>query len=128
MIDEASMELIRLHKKTRRTRYEPKEGAVPIPLEFLDNKRKTIIEFSKGKNVTHEDDWRSSEPPASKVTEPWKGRTVFQILPGGIENRTSVPAKTRDPTRRKVGSPEEENRSIRKLSTGRGTGEKESSH
>ena len=108
VIDEASMELIRLHKKTRRTRYEPKEGAVPIPLEYLDNKRKTIIEFSKGKNVTHEDDWRSSEPPTSKVTEPWKGRTVFQILPGGIENRTSVPAKTRDPTRRKVGSPEEE--------------------
>ena len=105
VIDEASMELIRLHKKTRRTRYEPKEGAVPIP---LDNKRKTIIEFSKGKNVTHEDDWRSSEPPTSKVTEPWKGRTVFQILPGGIENRTSVPAKTRDPTRRKVGSPDEE--------------------
>ena len=108
VIDEASMELIRLHKKTRRTRYEPKEGAVPIPLEYLDNKRKTIIEFSKGRNVTHEDDWRSSEPPTSKVTEPWKGRTVFQILPGGIENRTSVPAKTRDPTRRKVGSPDEE--------------------
>ena len=43
VIDEASMELIRLHKKTRRTRYEPKEGAV----EYLDNKRKTIIEFSK---------------------------------------------------------------------------------
>ena len=43
VIDEASMELIRLHKKTRRTRYEPKEGAVPIPLEYLDNKRKTII-------------------------------------------------------------------------------------
>ena len=107
VIDEASMELIRLHKKTRRTRYEPKEGAVLIPLEYLDDKRKTIIEFSKGKNVTHEDDWRSSEPPTSKVTKPWKGRTVFQILPGGIENRTSVPAKTRDPTR---------------------TGEKESSH
>ena len=31
VIDEDSMELIRLHKKTRRTRYEPKEGAVPIP-------------------------------------------------------------------------------------------------
>ena len=99
VIDEASMELIRLHKKTRRTRYEPKEGAVPIPLEYLDDKRKTIIEFSKGKNVTHEDSWRSSEPPTSKVTEPWKGRTVFQIL---------LPAKTRDPTRRKVGSPDEE--------------------
>eukprot|EP00439_Symbiodinium_sp_Y106_P007651 s9783_g1.t1 len=43
------------HPTTRivsgRTRYEPKEGAVPIPLEYLDNKRKTIIEFSKGKNV-----------------------------------------------------------------------------
>ena len=96
VIDEASMELIRLHKKTR------------SPLEYLDNKRKTIIESSQGRDVTHEDDWRSSEPPTSKVTEPWKGRTVFQILPGGIENRTSVPAQTRDPTRRKVGSPEEE--------------------
>eukprot|EP00439_Symbiodinium_sp_Y106_P024983 s292_g3.t1 len=51
VIDEASMELIRLHKKTRRTRYEPKEGEVPIPLEYLDNKRKTIIEFSKGKSA-----------------------------------------------------------------------------
>ncbi|CAE7609355.1 lgrC, partial [Symbiodinium sp. KB8] len=36
VIDEASMELIR---------------AVPIPLEYLDNKRKTITELSKGKNV-----------------------------------------------------------------------------
>ena len=81
---------------------------MPIPLEYLDNKRKTITELSKGKNVAHEDDWRSPEPPTSKVTEPWKGRTVFRILPGGIENRTFVPAKTRHPTRRKVGSPDEE--------------------
>ncbi|CAE7432177.1 lgrC, partial [Symbiodinium microadriaticum] len=73
----------------RRTRYEPKEGAVPIPLEYLDNKRKTITELSKGKNVAHEDDWRSPEPPTSKVTEPWKGR--LDLL---MKNLAKVSLKT----------------------------------
>ena len=35
----------------------------------------------------------------------WKGRTIFRILAGGIESRTSVPAKSRDPARGKKGSP-----------------------
>ena len=105
VIDEANMELIRVHKQMRKALCQPKDGLTPIPLEFLDTKRKTIMEFQKGKSVVKEDDWSSSELPAAKATESWKGRTIFRILAGGIESRTSVPAKSRDPTRGKKGSP-----------------------
>ena len=44
------MELIRVHKKTRQIKYDPKDGQTPIPLEFLDVKRTTIMEFSQGKD------------------------------------------------------------------------------
>ena len=60
---------------------------MPIPLEYLDNQRKTIIEFSRRKSVTQEDDWRSAERSITKSTESWK------ILSGGIESKTSVPAR-----------------------------------
>ena len=66
---------------------------MPIPLEYLDNQRKTIIEFSRRKSVTQEDDWRSAERSITKSTESWKGRTIFKILSGGIESKTSVPAR-----------------------------------
>ena len=56
MIDEDKMQLIRVHKKTRQIKYDPKDGQTPIPLEFLDVKRTTIMEFSKEKIVTQEDD------------------------------------------------------------------------
>eukprot|EP00439_Symbiodinium_sp_Y106_P072811 s1782_g13.t1 len=69
VINEANMELIRVHKQMRKAEYEPKDGLMPIPLEFLDHKHKTIMEFSTGKR-------RSSERPASKSTESWRGRTV----------------------------------------------------
>ena len=75
MIDEDKMELIRVHKKTRQIKYDPKDGQTPIPLEFLDVKRTT--------------------------------KTVFRILPGGLESRTSVPAKSRFPARSKTGSPDD---------------------
>ena len=65
------------------------------------------MEFHRGKTDVKEDDWRSGELPASKSTESWKGRTIFRILAGGIESKTSVPAKTRDPARGKKGSPED---------------------
>ena len=55
--------------------------------------------------MVKEDDWSSGELPAAKATESWKGRTIFRILAGGIESRTSVPAKSRDPARGKKGSP-----------------------
>ena len=106
-IDEANMELIRVHKQMRKAKYEPKDGQTPIPLEFLDTKRKTIMEVHKGKTAVKEDDWRSGELPASKSTESWKGRTIFRILAGGIEGKTSVPAKVCDPARGKKASPED---------------------
>ena len=94
VINEADMEMIRIHKRVRKAKYEPKEGSVPIPLEYLDK------EFSSGKKATQEDDWRSSERSTTKSTESWKGKT-------SIECRTSVPASTLDPARGKVGSPED---------------------
>ena len=107
VIDETKMELARIHKKMRKEKYVPKTSTSPIPLEFLDTKRKTIMEFKKDKVETQEDDWKSSELPTSRASECWKGRTVFRILPGGLESRTSVPAKSVDPTRKKSGSPED---------------------
>ncbi|CAE7860370.1 unnamed protein product [Symbiodinium necroappetens] len=47
MIDENKMELIRVHKKMRQIKYDPKDGHTPVPLEFLDTTRKTIMECSK---------------------------------------------------------------------------------
>ena len=64
MIDEANMELIRVHKQMRKAKYEPKDGHTPIPWEFLDTKRKTIMEFHKGKTDVKEDDRRSGDPPS----------------------------------------------------------------
>ena len=99
VIDEANMELIRVHRQMRKAKYEPKEGHTPILLESLDTQRKTIMEFSKSKIVTQEDDWKVSERPTTKASESWKGRTVFRILLAGIESKTTVPAKARDPAR-----------------------------
>ena len=103
MIDEDKMELIRVHKQTRQIKYDPKSGHTPIPLEFLDVKRTTIMEFSKEKVVTQEDDWRSTERRTTRTPDYWRGKTVFRILPGGLESRTSVPAKSRFPARLKTG-------------------------
>ena len=69
------MELIRIHKQVRKAKYEPKDEFMPIPLEFLDTKRKTIMEFYNGKSVVKEDGWRSGELPTAKSTESWKSRT-----------------------------------------------------
>ena len=99
--------MTRVHKQMRKAKYEPKDGQTPIPLEFLDTKRRTIMEFHQGKTVVKEDDWCSGELPGSKSTESWKGRTICRILAGGIESTTSVPAKVCDPARGKKGSPED---------------------
>ena len=47
--DEANVELIRIHKQVRKAKYEPKDEFMPIPLEFLDTKRKTIMEFYRAR-------------------------------------------------------------------------------
>ena len=48
VIDEANMELIRVHKQMRKALYHPKDGLTPIPLEFLDTKCKTIMGIPQG--------------------------------------------------------------------------------
>ena len=45
--------------------------------------------------------------PTTRTPDYWRGKTVFRILPGGLESRTSVPAKSRDPARSKTGSPDD---------------------
>ena len=61
----------------------------------------------RARKVTKEDNWRSPELPTSSSTESWKGRTVFKILPGGVESRTSVRANLREPGRSEIGSPDD---------------------
>ena len=71
----------------RREKYTPKDTT--IELEFLDTKRKTIMEFSRDKVGTKEDDWKVAERSTARSSEPWKGRTVFRILAGGKPNFAS---------------------------------------
>ena len=59
--------------------------------EYLDSTRKTIYEFTNGRKLTKEDQWKSTVGKKQPITKrAWKGRTIFKILPGGLENRTSV--------------------------------------
>ena len=89
IMNEPEMELIRLHKRERHQTFVP--SSTPIPPEFLDSKRKTILEFKNGKKEVKEDDWKASVK-AKQFHSPqaWRGKTIFKILPGGIENRTLV--------------------------------------
>ena len=87
------MELIRLHKRDRHETYLP--TASPIPDEYLDSTRKTIYEFTSGRKLTKEDQWKTTVGKKQSVTKgAWKGRTIFKILPGGLENRTSVKVRS----------------------------------
>ena len=87
VMNEPEMELIRLHKRERHQTFLP--SSTPIPPEFLDSKRKTILEFKNGKKEVKEDDWKASvKTKQFHSPQAWKGKTIFKILPGGIENRT----------------------------------------
>ncbi|OLP83800.1 hypothetical protein AK812_SmicGene35404 [Symbiodinium microadriaticum] len=86
VVDENKMELIRVHKKMRQSKYDPKNGHTPIPLEFLDTQRKTIMEFSKEKIVTQEDDWGSTERGSTKTPEYWRGSPEDIVSKGKPED------------------------------------------
>ena len=58
VMNEPEMELIRLHKRERHQTFVP--SSTLIPPEFLDSKRKTILEFKNGKKEVREDDWKAS--------------------------------------------------------------------
>ena len=108
VLDEAKMELVRVHKRKRRQSFVPVKGATPVPLEYLDPSRRTIFEFSDDKKETKNDNWKDDigkSPP--RTAEFWKGKTIFKILPGGVENRTSVPTKSAASGRKSRGSPDD---------------------
>ncbi|CAE7673933.1 unnamed protein product, partial [Symbiodinium microadriaticum] len=85
VVDENKMELIRVHKKTRQVKYAPKEGQTPIPLEFLDVKRTTIMEFSKEKIAAPppvpEDDPDLHEYAPSEPGEPLSEEARNELFP-----------------------------------------------
>ena len=106
ILDEEKMELIRLHKRDRHETYLP--TASPIPDEYLDSTRKTIYEFTNGRKLTKEDQWKTTVGKKQPVTKgAWKARTIFKILPGGLENRTSVKVRSASAGPRRRGKPDE---------------------
>ena len=107
IMNEPEMELIRLHKRERHQTFLP--SSTPIPPEFLDSKRKTILEFKNGKKEVKEDDWKASVKAKQFHSPPaWKGKTIFKILPGGIENRTSVKVRSTASGPKRRGKPDDE--------------------
>ena len=107
IMNEPEMELIRLHKKERHQTFVP--SSTPIPPEFLDSKRKTILEFKDGKKEVREDDGKASvKTKQFHSPKAWRGRTIFKILPGGIENRTSVKVRSTASGPKRRGKPDDE--------------------
>ena len=106
-MSEPEMELIRLHKRDRYQTFV--RTSTSTPPEFLDSKRKTILEFKDGKKEVKEDDWKASVK-AKQFHSPraWKGKTIFKILPGGIENRTSVKVRSTASGFKRRGKPDDE--------------------
>ena len=107
IMNEPEMELIRLRKKERHQTFIP--SSTPIPPEFLDSKRKTILEFKDGKKEVKEDDWKASvKSKQFHSPKAWRGRTIFKILPSGIENRTSVKVRSTASGPKRRGKPDDE--------------------
>ena len=107
VMNEPEMELIRLRKRERHQTFLP--SSTPIPPEFLDSKRKTILEFKNGKKEVKEDDWKASvKTKQFHSPQAWKGKTIFKILPGGVENRTSVKVRSTASGPKRRGKPDDE--------------------
>ena len=105
---EMKMKLTRIHKKARSQIFVPVQSTVPIPFEYLDSQRETSFDFFDGSKDSQVDDWKSTLGKAQHRTEKqWKGRTVFKILPGGLERRlTKISVRSTGPNRR--GNPEDQ--------------------
>ena len=107
VMNEPEMELIRLRKRERHQTFLP--SSTPIPPEFLDSKRKTILEFKNGKKEIKEDDWKASlKTKQFHSPQAWQGKTIFKILPGGIENRASMKVRSTASGPKRRGKPDDE--------------------
>ena len=118
VLDEANMELVRVHKQMRKALYQPKEGLTPIPLEFLDTKRKTIMEFHEGRSVVKPVRGKKGSPddiiskgkpedssketgatgssPPGKAPVKRRVRTKGSVPPGGVPKVAVPPAAPED--------------------------------
>ena len=109
VLDEPGMRLIRLHKKNRVAKYVPTKDTTPIKLDFLDSSRETIIQYDDGGQDKQDDDWKVTiGRRQERLGKNWKGRTIFKILPGGLENRTSVRVSHKGTGPKRHGSPDDE--------------------
>ena len=62
-----------------------------------------------GKKEVKEYDWKASvKTKQFHSPQAWKGRTIFKILPGGIENRTSVKVRSTASGPKIRGKPDDE--------------------
>ena len=104
--------LIRFHRKPRRKLFVPDEKDVPIPLSYIDVRRRTETDLESLSERTIQDYWNVDGP--TPMSSEWTGKTVFYIrrprLPPGfvwIDGRpTRQQATTRpfDTYGRKCGS------------------------
>ena len=70
--------LIRHHKTPRTKLYVPTEDESPIPLKFLDIFRSTKTDLEGKKESEFDDYW--TETGDKELSDPWTGRTRFEIL------------------------------------------------
>ena len=77
VMNEPAMELIRPHKRERHQTFVP--SSTPIPPEFLDSKRKTILEFKNGRKEVKEDDWKASSFTCHKLGQVGQFSRFFQV-------------------------------------------------
>ena len=81
--------LVRYHKSNRLTMFVPTAENCPVPLRYLDVKRSTWTTIDSQSEKWILDYWNvpySAEqdqpprPPDRPLTEPWTGRTIFELL------------------------------------------------
>ena len=83
--------LRRVHVEPRQEDFLPAETGCPVPLQRLDDWRRTMrIYANSGKEEVDEDDWRND--PGKRQEATWKGYTEFKVF----EESTSSSLPTRE--------------------------------
>jgi hypothetical protein len=93
--------LIRHHRTPRKSLYVPKPGDLPIPIDYLDVKRRTETDLDDFSESSISDFW--SEAGSRMLSHKWTGKTVFEILrpspPSGFKWISGRLTKVQETTR-----------------------------
>ena len=95
--------LVRLHKRQRQTTYIP-DKQCPVPMDKLEDYRRTIAHRRDGTTEDFEEQLHSLQPTQARMTldgQPWTGETWFKVKPDFKPPRPTLTkqASTRtDPT------------------------------